>query len=91
VVQTAATLVLPLDTSRAFETRAIGFPGLATSFFRVMTHASAPSLRSPPPEGVAEEHVRSLKLVQQAATDATGRSLVVNAAGAVGAVLSDLG
>jgi citrate synthase len=42
-------------------------------------------------EGVAGEHVRALGLLQQAASDATDRPLVVNATGAVGAVLSHLG
>jgi citrate synthase len=42
-------------------------------------------------EGLSGAHVDALSAIRDAATRASGRDLIVNAAGAIGAILSDMG
>jgi citrate synthase len=76
---------------RAVLARGGRVPGLGHNLHQQYDPRVAVLLRQAEALGVAGRHVRALHALERATADIMGRTLLANAAGVVGAVLSDLG
>jgi citrate synthase len=95
-VQRVAASAAPLDAAARAEVQRLGeadepVPGVGHNLHPALDPRVERLLEVAAEEGLSGRNVEALQALHRAARAATGRPLVLNAAGAIGAILSDLG